>query len=269
MAEECILLITLLEKVVAGQSHDTAVRSLQQVAGCSPGTVLHNPICRLCVLFCHAIVIHFSLMCLVQLSVICSSFHGQAAPDEYGNTDIYNACLFRIVLKLHNTGSADEMLYDQPLGWWDPDWAGCQVDRAVVDDDRWHYLATNHLAMHSRYPKKLTVPKNSSLDRVMTLVDRFWTTCSTASCMPKEGMGISAYDSYVQQPNTFQSKWVCHYYTADELDAMYGKDRSIPWSAKREQEVCEATPKRVFTLQHKERAPDCEVQCSCCQSTGL
>jgi hypothetical protein len=49
----------------------------------------------------------------------------QIVAARYGYTDIYNGCLFRLLLRFNNTGPPDAVLYDMPLGWWDHDWKGC------------------------------------------------------------------------------------------------------------------------------------------------
>jgi hypothetical protein len=57
----------------------------------------------------------------------------QIVADRYGFTDIYNGCLFRLLLRFNNTGPPDAVLYDMPLGWWDHDWKGCFKSRCVRD----------------------------------------------------------------------------------------------------------------------------------------
>jgi hypothetical protein len=59
----------------------------------------------------------------------------QVLASEYGFTDIYNGCLFRLLLRHKNTGPADAVLYDMPLGWWDHDWKDCFNSRCAV---YWH-----------------------------------------------------------------------------------------------------------------------------------
>jgi hypothetical protein len=56
----------------------------------------------------------------------------QIVADRYGYTDIYNGCLFRLLLQFNNTGPPDAVLYDMPLGWWDHDWKGCFKSRCTA-----------------------------------------------------------------------------------------------------------------------------------------
>jgi hypothetical protein len=42
--------------------------------------------------------------------------------ERYKNTDIYNACLFRLLMKFNNTGAPDEVLYDMPMPLWSGHW---------------------------------------------------------------------------------------------------------------------------------------------------
>jgi hypothetical protein len=44
-----------------------------------------------------------------------------------------------------------QALYDLPLGWWDPDWAGCSNSRAHLIDSRWMVVAHTYLAINSRW----------------------------------------------------------------------------------------------------------------------
>jgi len=55
--------------------------------------------------------------------------HLQIVAARYGYTDIYNGCLFRLLLRFNNTGPPDAVLYDMPLGWFDHDWKGCFSSR--------------------------------------------------------------------------------------------------------------------------------------------
>ena len=32
----------------------------------------------------------------------------------------------RLAIRFNNTGPADAVLYDQPLGWWDPEWVSAR-----------------------------------------------------------------------------------------------------------------------------------------------
>jgi hypothetical protein len=54
------------------------------------------------------------------------------------------------MLMRNNTGPADNVLYDFPLGWWDHDWAGCFASRDAINDTHWHKMASSTLAMHNR-----------------------------------------------------------------------------------------------------------------------
>lgn len=67
---------------------------------------------------------HLLLLLLLLLFV-------QIVADRYGFTDIFNGCLFRLLLRFNNTGPPDAVLYDMPLGWWDHDWKGCFKSRCA------------------------------------------------------------------------------------------------------------------------------------------
>jgi hypothetical protein len=68
----------------------------------------------------------------------------------YAGTDVYNTCLFRLLMRHNNTGPQNAVLYDMPLGWWDHDWAGCFDSRQSINDTQWLKVASSTLAMHSR-----------------------------------------------------------------------------------------------------------------------
>lgn len=181
--------------------------------------------------------------------------------------DIYNTCLFRMLNKLNNTGPPDAVLYDMPLGWWDPDWAGCQSDRKAVDDDTWHAVANTYLASHTRYPKNYDMQAGSPLQRVLSIVEGFFEKCKGPHCLPLEGMNIVAYEAFKgdkpwQGPP--KGPWQCYLYADADLDAIYGKDRHTAWSEGTEKKVCESRLERKFTLGDKGRTPGCATGCSCC-----
>lgn len=162
------------------------------------------------------------------------------------------------------------MLFDLPLGWFDPEWMGCQADRGVVDDSRWQYLATNYLAMHSRYPKKPSVPKGSSLQRVLSVVDAFFTRCTGTHCLPKAGMSMFAYQAF-DALAALSVPWTCYSYSNSELDQIYGSDRSRPWSEEAEAAVCGSSAQRVFARNMQDRSTrlaGCDDGCSCCIKTS-
>lgn len=46
----------------------------------------------------------------------CKPVDYRPAHRSYEFQDVYNTCLYRLVLKVNNTGPADAVLYDQPLG---------------------------------------------------------------------------------------------------------------------------------------------------------
>jgi hypothetical protein len=68
----------------------------------------------------------------VLLSHACLLWYVQVLASVYGFTDIYNGCLFRLLLRHNNTGPPDAVLYDMPLGWWDHDWKGCFNSRCAT-----------------------------------------------------------------------------------------------------------------------------------------
>lgn len=44
--------------------------------------------------------------------------------DMQNFTDLWAFCVLRVAIRNNNTGDPDNILYDQPLGWWDTDWPG-------------------------------------------------------------------------------------------------------------------------------------------------
>lgn len=70
---------------------------------------------------------HLRLHLPLLLLLLCVYIHThtQLVAAEYGFTDIFNGCLFRLLLRFNNTGPPGAVLYDMPLGWWDHDWKGC------------------------------------------------------------------------------------------------------------------------------------------------
>lgn len=131
--------------------------------------------------------------------------HGyyQIVASKYGFTDIYNACLLRLLLRFNNSGLEPEAtLYDLPLGWWDHDWIGCFKNREAINDTRWHQVATTYLAMHSRHPglEDSLGPETSPLRRVISITDTFFSNCDHVDCLPREGMPLIAYERLNDRP---------------------------------------------------------------------
>lgn len=131
----------------------------------------------------------------------------QIVAARYGYTDIYNGCLFRLLLRFNNTGPPDAVLHDMPLGWWDHDWKGCFNSRRNITDTKWREVATHFLAMHNRYPGDPAVasddtpdPQNTPLSRVIRTVAAFWKACGRKDCTPVDGMSIMAYDGFDTGP---------------------------------------------------------------------
>lgn len=83
---------------------------------------------------------------------VCCLLHMHAlqAHPKYNSSDVYNTCLFRVLLRNNNSGPPDAVLYDFPLGWWDHDWSGCFDSRKEINDTHWHKVASSTLSMHSR-----------------------------------------------------------------------------------------------------------------------
>jgi hypothetical protein len=81
---------------------------------------------------------------------LCMDLHLLQAHHSYNHTDVYNTCLFRLLIRNNNTGPPDAVLYDFPLGWWDHDWANCFQSRNEINDTHWRKVAGSFLAMHNR-----------------------------------------------------------------------------------------------------------------------
>ena len=41
-------------------------------------------------------------------------------------------CVLRLAIRHNNSGDPDNILYDQPLGWWDSDWPGAYIDTVLL-----------------------------------------------------------------------------------------------------------------------------------------
>lgn len=50
-------------------------------------------------------------------------------------TDIWAFCALRLVIRNGNTGESDNILYDQPLGWWDAHWPGSHHTEGCYTND--------------------------------------------------------------------------------------------------------------------------------------
>ena len=51
--------------------------------------------------------------------------------DQENFTDLWAFCVLRLAIRHNNSGDPDNILYDQPLGWWDSDWPGACIDKGV------------------------------------------------------------------------------------------------------------------------------------------
>eukprot|EP00879_Flechtneria_rotunda_P011521 GHRR01012035.1.p1 GENE.GHRR01012035.1~~GHRR01012035.1.p1 ORF type:complete len:352 (+),score=65.71 GHRR01012035.1:946-2001(+) len=121
----------------------------------------------------------------------------QIAPHRYNHTDVYNACLYRLLLRHNNTGAVDNILYDMPLSWFDQDWVNCQDSRRAVNETRWQKLAGYFLAMHTRYPGQASLGDQSSpLRRAAAVIDGFFSKCQHVDCLPLHGMPLLSYEWY-------------------------------------------------------------------------
>jgi hypothetical protein len=63
-----------------------------------------------------------------------------------------------------------------------------------VTDARWRELASNHLAMHTRYPKDGNYEGDGATPRTNRLIEKFFLQCSHAGCVPQEGRDLLTYD---------------------------------------------------------------------------
>lgn len=61
--------------------------------------------------------------------------------DFQNQTDVWAFCVLRLVARLNNSGpDLLDVLFDQPIGWWDSDWPGshsmegCYRNDDVVED---------------------------------------------------------------------------------------------------------------------------------------
>ena len=48
--------------------------------------------------------------------------------DQQNFTDLWAFCVLRLAIRHNNSGDPDNILYDQPLGWWDTDWPGASIE---------------------------------------------------------------------------------------------------------------------------------------------
>ncbi|WIA33895.1 hypothetical protein OEZ86_006994 [Tetradesmus obliquus] len=135
------------------------------------------------------------------------------AHPKYNSSDIYNTCLFRVLLRNHNSGPPDAVLYDFPLGWWDHDWSGCFDSRKEINDTHWRKVASSTLSMHSRHPGQPEGVNSlgpeeppSPLRRVIKTVEHFFAQCSSPGCLPEEGMPLLAYEGIDDAPFSHTSR---------------------------------------------------------------
>lgn len=56
----------------------------------------------------------------------------------------------RLAIRHNNSGPPDAVLYDQPLGWWDPDWPGCFKSRDPINSTHWYSVTQRFMGMHTR-----------------------------------------------------------------------------------------------------------------------
>ena len=108
-------------------------------------------------------------------------------------------CALRLARIYNNSGPAiDDILYDLPILWFDQLWARggkCLDPKVPVKCARWHQVAGNFYAMHTRYPKAPDAPKNSPIDRARRIIGEFFgTQCTDAGCLPLHGAQLIAYE---------------------------------------------------------------------------
>ncbi len=77
---------------------------------------------------------------LAMLSQVCRPNGYFTVVDFENLSDIWAFCVLRLVIRKDNSGAPDNIMYDQPLGWWDAHWPGshnapgCFTNDAPVND---------------------------------------------------------------------------------------------------------------------------------------
>ena len=54
--------------------------------------------------------------------------------DQQNFTDLWAFCVLRLAIRHNNSGEPDNILYDQPLGWWDSDWPGACTETVLLSE---------------------------------------------------------------------------------------------------------------------------------------
>lgn len=72
---------------------------------------------------------HAESQCAVQM---CKQNGYFPVVDQQNFTDLWAFCVLRLAIRHNNSGDPDNILYDQPLGWWDSDWPGAYIDTVLL-----------------------------------------------------------------------------------------------------------------------------------------
>ena len=74
---------------------------------------------------------HAESLCAVQM---CKQNGYFPVVDQQNFTDLWAFCVLRLAIRHNNSGDPDNILYDQPLGWWDSDWPGECMQAALLSE---------------------------------------------------------------------------------------------------------------------------------------
>ena len=100
-----------------------------------------------------------------QHAQVCKPNGYFAVTDPDAHTDLWAFCVLRLVARHSNAGPDPlDILFDQPLGWWDAEWpgshgaAGCYRNDAPVNDTYFEACAAGSLSMASVQHARLLTP---------------------------------------------------------------------------------------------------------------
>lgn len=140
--------------------------------------------------------------------------HPPSSP-HHSNADIYNGCTLRYGLEVKNKGPLSNVLFDYPLGWFDPIWAqpplwrekqmgsgSCLDIRKDIPRNEWvDSRGREDHAYHTRWPKVTQdyhpLGVDSPLGRVIRILEHMFGKCTTPSCLPQKGGFLVDFHSLI------------------------------------------------------------------------
>lgn len=151
----------------------------------------------------------------VVLSISVEAIAVHFAPKSHSNKDIYNGCTLRYGLERDNNGTLSNVLFDYPLGWFDPIWAqpplyrekqqgsgSCLDIRKALPRDEWvAQRGREDHSYHTRWPKVQPehhpLEVNSPLGRSIRILEHIFRECKEPSCLPQEAGFLCDYHTLI------------------------------------------------------------------------